>query len=103
MGTVTFSEVKRPEGVVDHPTPSRAEVKGIVYIYIYIYIYILPLWAFVAGSRLKLYFINWRRETSAFKVPAIQITNNSPHVAPTTVSLSSSQQLCTFCCSGQYE
>ena len=38
-----------------------------------------------------------------FKVPAIQIANNSPHVTPTTVSLTGSQRLCTFCCTGRYK
>jgi len=37
------------------------------------------------------------------KVPAIQIANNSPHVTPTTVTLSGSQRLCTFCCTGRYK
>jgi len=36
-----------------------------------------------------------------FLVPAIQIANNSPHLSPTSVSMSGSQHLCTFCCTGR--
>ena len=32
----------------------------------------------------------------SFKLPAIQIANISPHVTPTSDSLSSSQRLCTL-------
>ena len=38
-----------------------------------------------------------------FKVPAIHIANNSPHVTPTSFSLSASQRLFTFCCTGRYK
>jgi len=38
-----------------------------------------------------------------FKLPAIQIANNYPHVTPTTVSLSGSQRLVPFCSTGRYK
>ena len=36
-----------------------------------------------------------------FMVPAIQIANNSLNLIPTSFSLSVSQRLCTFCCTGR--
>ena len=54
-------------------------------IYIYIYIYQLEEGKFL------------------FKVPEIQVANNSPHVTQTSVSLSGSQRLFTFCCTGSYQ
>ena len=45
MGTGSFPGVKRPGRGVDHPPPSRAEVKERV-----------ELWNFVACSRVNLYF-----------------------------------------------
>jgi len=47
MGTRSFSGVKRPKRGVDHPPPSRAEVKERVELYVY------PPWAFVACSMEK--------------------------------------------------
>jgi len=38
-----------------------------------------------------------------FNVPPIQIAKSSPHVTPKSVSLSGSQRLCTFCCTGRYK
>ena len=35
MGTLSFAGVKRPRRGVDHPLPSRAEVKEIVELYLY--------------------------------------------------------------------
>jgi hypothetical protein len=48
MGTGSFPGVKRPGRGVDHPTPSSADVKGRVE---------LPLWAFVACSRVNFIFL----------------------------------------------
>ena len=36
-----------------------------------------------------------------FTLPAIQIATNSPRVTTNSVSLSGSQLLCTFCCTGR--
>jgi hypothetical protein len=46
--------------------------------------------------------VNCRTDTSPLKVPDIQIANSSPHVTPTSDSLSVSQPLCTFCSPEQY-
>jgi hypothetical protein len=51
MGTGSFPGVKRPGCGVDHPPPSRAKVKERVEL-----IPLLPLWAFVACSRVNLTF-----------------------------------------------
>jgi len=51
----------------------------------------------------KYNYINCSTKTFPFNVPAIPIANKSTHVTPVSVSLSSSQQLCTFCCLGQYK
>jgi hypothetical protein len=48
MGTGSFPEVKRPGRDVHHPPPSSAEVKERVVIPL------LPLWAFMACSRVNL-------------------------------------------------
>jgi hypothetical protein len=48
MGTGSFRGIKRPERGVDHPTPSSAEVKEKAE---------LPLWAFVACSRVNFTFL----------------------------------------------
>jgi len=50
MGTGSFPGVKRPERGVDHPPSSSAEVKERVVIPL------LPLWAFVACSRVNFTF-----------------------------------------------
>jgi hypothetical protein len=49
-----FPGVKRPGRGVDHPPPSSAEVKERVEL-----IHLLPLWAFVACSRLKFTLDIW--------------------------------------------
>jgi len=51
MGTGSFRGVKRPERGLDHPPPSRVEVKERVELYLY-----SPLWAFVACSRVRFTF-----------------------------------------------
>jgi hypothetical protein len=50
MGTSSFPEVKRQGRVVDHPTPSRTEVKESRAVPL------LPFWDFVTCSRVNLTF-----------------------------------------------
>jgi hypothetical protein len=50
MGTGSFPVVKRPGRGVDHPPPSSAEVK------VRVVIPLLPLWAFMACSRVNCTF-----------------------------------------------
>jgi hypothetical protein len=52
MGTGSFPGVKRPECGVDHPPPSSAEVRERESRVIPL----LPLWAFLACSRVNLTF-----------------------------------------------
>ena len=54
------------------------------------------------GERERESNIKKKTEFFPFKVTVSQITNNSPRVTPTSVSLSSSQQLCKFGCPGRY-
>ena len=49
MGIGSFLAVNGPGRGVDHPPPSSAEVKERVML-------LLPLWAFMAGSRVNLTF-----------------------------------------------
>ena len=71
MGTGFFQRVKRPGRGVDHPPPSRAEVKERVELYLY-----FPSWTFVACSRVNITFtFTFYRASCTVYYPDQQIHN----------------------------